>query len=108
MSLKIIDIGHRNHASDEAILVLATAVSNALHDGEARVIKVIHGHGSGALRKNVRVWCDEQQGRFKAVIPGERYALFDENSRNMRTECGIKTDADFGRGNHGVTYIWLV
>ena len=74
--LKIVDIGHSGNSPDDALLVLETTVSNSLYENEVRIIKVITGHGSGRLRDIVRQWCKEQDGRFKGVIYGENYDMF--------------------------------
>lgn len=105
--MKVLDIGHKNFSIDRAIVELETAVSETMHSGSTRIIKVIHGHGKGAMRQAVRSWCSEQSGRFKAVIYGEDYEMFHSLSMEMRSVCGIHSQADFGKKNHGVTYIWL-
>ncbi len=105
--LKIIDIGHQNYALDKAISVLETEVSAALHGEEVRSLKIIHGHGRGTLRNAVRNWCIEQQGRFRAVIHGEDYDMFHQDSVDMRSACGLPEDPHFGTRNLSVTYIWL-
>ncbi len=106
-AMKILDIGHRNYPLDTALSILETEVSQALFEGNIRAIKVIHGHGRGRLRQAVREWCDEQSGRFLAVIYGENYDLFDKDSAAMRSACGHPSDPDLGRNNRAVTYIWL-
>ena len=58
--LKIIDIGHSGSSPDDAISTLETFVSQCAYENKVRAIKVITGHGSGALRKILRQWCDEQ------------------------------------------------
>jgi hypothetical protein len=105
--MKVIDIGHRGYALDQAISVLETMVSTTLFEGRKRVIKIIHGHGKGALKKSVRDWCNDQQGRFRAIILGEDYDLFHPESAAMRAECRISNDPDLGRRNSAVTYLWL-
>jgi hypothetical protein len=105
--LKTIDIGHQNHHLDKALSILETNVSTALHEGKIRALKIIHGHGEGALRAAVRTWCNEQEGRFKAVIPGEKYDMFHQESVDMRSVCGLPKDPHYGTKNRSVTYIWL-
>jgi len=105
--MKVLDIGHRNYTVDQALSILETEVSKALYTGKVRVIKVIHGHGRGTLRKAVRDWCRDQTGRFRAVIYGEDYELFHPESLEMRAACGQPRDPDLGRRNRAVTYIWL-
>ena len=74
--MKTIDIGHNNYSADKAISVLETEVSSAMCSNKIRSIKIIHGHGSGILRKAVYRWCQEQEGRFRVVILGEEHDLF--------------------------------
>ena len=104
---KIIDIGHRGFSLDRAISELETQVSDCIHKGDVRAIKIIHGHGTGALRSSVREWCKDQEGRFQSIIYGEDYDLFNHDSANMRAECGSPYDPDLGRKNSAITYIWF-
>ncbi len=87
--------------------VLETEVSGLIFQGDAKAIKIIHGHGTGALKNAVREWCKDQQGRFKAIIFGENYDMFDKESMDMRSDCELPDDKDFGRRNSAITYIWL-
>ena len=87
--------------------VLETEVSGLIFQGDAKAIKIIHGHGTGALKNAVREWCKDQQGRFKAIIFGENYDMFDKESMDMRSDCESPDDKDFGRRNSAITYIWL-
>jgi hypothetical protein len=105
--MKVIDIGHRKLSVDEAISELEATVSKAHYSGQFAVIKVIHGHGTGALKRAVRNWCHEQIGRFQSVIHGEDYDLFNPESAAMRRACQHPDDPDLGRHNSAVTYIWL-
>ena len=105
--LKVVDIGHSHYSLGDAQLNLETIVSQTFYEGKVRAINVITGHGSGSLRKSVRGWCDEQEGRFQAVVYGEDYHMFNKIAIDMRSDCGIKDDSDFGQKNRAVTYIWL-
>ena len=105
--LKIIDIGHSNYSIESAISLLETTVSQSAFEGKIRAIKIITGHGSGKLRDAAREWCREQEGRFQAVIHGEDYTMFNHDAADMRADCDLRSDMDFGRGNRAVTYIWL-
>ncbi|MBS01035.1 MAG: hypothetical protein CMG37_06420 [Candidatus Marinimicrobia bacterium] len=87
--------------------VLETEVSGLIFQGDAKAIKIIHGHGTGALKNAVREWCKDQQGRFKAIIFGENYDMFDKESMDMRSDCELPDDKDFCRRNSAITYIWL-
>ena len=105
--LKVIDIGHTGKSSDEALSTLAIMVSKCSYENKVKAIKVITGHGTGRLRKIVREWCEDQNGRFRDVIYGEDYNMFNQNAVNMRSDCNQPEDIDFGKNNSAITYIWL-
>ena len=105
--LKIVDIGHSGNSTDDAMSTLETVVSQCVYENRVRAIKVITGHGSGRLRKILRQWCDEQKGRFKGIIHGEDYDMFNKKAVDMRSECHQPVDNDFGKKNSAITYIWL-
>ena len=104
---KVIDIGHSNFRLDTAIALLETTVSQSAYEGKIRGIKIITGHGSGKLRLAVEKWCLEQVGRFRAVIHGEDYDMFNQKAIDMRRDCDHPHDLDYGRKNQAVIYIWL-
>ena len=105
--LKVVDIGHSKLSLENARSLFETTISKTLHEGNTRAVKVITGHGSGKLRNSIRDWCNEQEGRFQAVIYGEDYDMFNKGAVDMRSDCNINYDPDFGRQNSAVTYIWL-
>jgi len=105
--LKILDIGHSGKTTDHAMTILETTVSQCSYENKTKVIKVITGHGSGTLRNIVREWCKDQEGRFKDVIYGEDYHMFNKSAINMRRDCMQPNDSDFGKKNAAITYIWL-
>lgn len=104
--LKTVDIAHAGQSSSEAIILLEVAISNAKEEG-AVAVKIIHGLGSGSIVEKVRSWAKEQEGRFKAVIPGENYNAFNKDAVDMRSELSNKQDRDFNNRNSGVTIFWL-
>lgn len=80
--------------------------------GKEKIIKIIHGYGSGgtggAIRTAVRAILQQkrQSRQIKAYIPGEAtYDLkgFDEEIRQHKRL--LEKDADFHRGNDGITYV---
>ena len=105
--IKIIDVGHKNLRLEDAQSLLETTISQAAYEGNIKVLKVVTGHGSGALRKSVRKWLEEQDGRFQAVINGEDYNMFNTVAADMRSECYIGNDQDFGKNNSAITFVWL-
>lgn len=104
--LEELDIGHKSLNAMDALSSLETAISNAKNKSLV-ALKVIHGAGSGAIRKAVRSWGQEQEGRFKAIINGEDYNLFNKNAVLMRSELLEKKDKDFNQRNSGITIFWL-
>ncbi len=104
--LKTVDIAHAGQSSSEAIVLLEVAISTAKEEG-AVAVKIIHGLGSGSIVEKVRSWAKEQKGRFKAVIPGENYNVFNKDAVDMRSELSNKQDRDFNNRNSGVTIFWL-
>ena len=70
-------------------------------------VKIIHGLGSGSIAEKVRSWAKEQEGRFRAVSPGEDYNTFNKDAVSMRSELSKKSDRDFNNRNPGVTIFWL-
>ena len=106
--LKVIDIGHTGKSPDEALSALEITVSKCSYENKIKAIKVITGHGTGSLRKIVREWCVNQEGRFRGVIYGEDYDMFNKHAVNMRSACHKPNDIDFGKKNSAITYIWLM
>ena len=104
--LKTVDIAHAGQSSSEAIILLEVAISTAKEEG-AVAVKIIHGLGSGSVVEKVRSWAKEQEGRFKAVIPGENYNAFNKDAVDMRSELSNKQDRDFNNRNSGITIFWL-
>ena len=62
---EIIDIGHKGLAIDEAISELEAKVSDCIFKGTARSIKIIHGHGSGALQRGLENGAKVMKVAFK-------------------------------------------
>ena len=79
---------------------------------KSKAVMVIHGYGSsgkgGIIRTKSRSWLEEQlkKGIIKAVIKGEDYGMFDENSRNIHAVKNAY-DAYYGKENHGITIVVL-
>ena len=104
--IKTVDIAHAGQSSSEALVLLEVAISTAKEEG-AVAVKIIHGLGSGRVAEKVRSWAKDQEGRFRAVIPGEDYDVFNKNAVSMRSELSNKSDKDFNNRNPGITIFWL-
>ena len=105
--LKEIDIGHAGQNANDAITDLEVAISTAKSDSQTTAVKIIHGLGSGRVSSEVRRWAKEQRGRFKGVINGEDYDMFNKDAVDMRSGFLTSDDEDFNRRNPGITIIWL-
>ena len=53
--LEELDIGHKSLNAMDALSSLETAISNAKNNNLV-ALKVVHGSGSGTIRKAVRAW----------------------------------------------------
>jgi len=104
--IKTVDIAHAGQSSSEALVLLEVAISTAKEEGVVAV-KIIHGLGSGSIAEKVRSWAKGQEGRFRAVIPGEEYNTFNKDAVSMRSELSKKRDRDFNGRNPGITIFWL-
>ena len=104
--IKTVDIAHAGQSSSEALVLLEVAISTAKEEGVVAV-KIVHGLGSGSIAEKVRSWAKDQEGRFRAVIPGEEYNAFNKDAVSMRSELSKKRDRDFNGRNSGITIFWL-
>ena len=104
--LKVIDIGHSNLSIDKAMLDLETKISQLNFEGDYKVVKVILGMGQ--RQKHNKRLVKEQEGRFKAIIYGEDYNVFNKVAVDMRSECKLRNDHDFGRRIWYFIYLVLV
>ena len=78
------------------------------------VLKIIHGYGSsgrgGRIRTEARAYLTRLQakGQLKGFIPGERFSIFDADTRAAFLVCdALRQDHDLERHNNGVTFILL-
>ena len=82
-----------------------------MHQG---VMKLIHGYGSsgsgGRIRAAVRKYLAAElaEGRVKAVIRGEDFSIFSEETRRILAQYPmLRQDSDLDRENRGVTFVIL-
>jgi hypothetical protein len=107
----VIDVGHPPRSPQQVENALAEAVATVRNSSTLRAIKVIHGYGShgrgGSTKETVRNWAFQFRQRFRAVINGEDYDIFDDDTQEMRQACGQTSDSELGMGNAGMTLIWV-
>lgn len=76
-----------------------------------RVVKIIHGYGStgpgGVTKDVVRNWLFRERRKFRRVIEGENYTLYNPATQEMRLAVGTYPDRDLAAGNPGLTVVWV-
>ena len=106
-----LDVAHPSRPPARVEAELQDAWQEVRNSKQWRALKVVHGYGShgkgGATRETVRDWAYRFRRHFRAVIDGERYGIFDDDTRDMREECGQSADSDLGAGNSGITVFWV-
>lgn len=92
--------------------MLAGVIRSARLGRRPRVVKVVHGWGSGghggATRTTVRNWLFRRRREVRAVIEGERFASLEPDTAALLLEADLSADPDLNRANPGITIIWIV
>ena len=105
-----IDVAHPPLSSDEAERRLDDILRKAGLSGGTRVIRVIHGYGSGGkggtLKTVVRNWAYSRRGKLALIIPGEEYSPFDPTIQKLLLEAGLSLSA-LGSSDSGTTLVFL-
>lgn len=106
-----IDVAHPARPPAVVEAELQDALMKVRNSKQWRALKAIHGYGShgrgGATRETVRDWGYRFRRQFRAVIAGEDYNIFDDDTQDMRGECGQLADSDLGAFNLGMTIFWV-
>jgi hypothetical protein len=106
-----IDIAHPPVSQEMAERVLLDSWQKVRNSSSLRILKVVHGYGSsgkgGFTREVVRNWVFRNKSRFREVLDGSEYSLFDRRVQSMTREIGDIADPDLGRNNPGITIIWV-
>ena len=106
-----IDIAHPPLSAEQAETVLDESLRTLQRSSHGRILKVIHGYGSGGkggtLKTVVQNWTYKYRTKFRAVIEGENISSFDPEIQRMATECNCSIQSDFGAANNGITIIWV-
>lgn len=105
-----IDVAHPPMSSEEAERVLDEALRSTRLSGNVRVIRIIHGYGSGGkggtLKTTVRNWAYRRRDKIDIVIPGEEYSPLDSPVGRALQEAGISLP-EMGPSDPGVTFLVL-
>ena len=94
-----------------------THLKMALRSAKANrvnALKLIHGYGSsgkgGRIRTASRKYllAQQEKGRIAAVVPGDRFTIFDETTRRaLQQYPHLRQDRDLERENMGVTFVFM-
>jgi len=107
----IIDVAHPPRPPAEVEAALVSALARVRESKLLRAIKVVHGYGShgrgGSTRETVRDWAYQFRQRFRGIIPGEDYSIFNPATQKLRQECGQLDDSDLDKSNLGITILWV-
>jgi len=111
--IKTINVKANMPTLDEARRSVIAEIRQAKKEG-VRVLKVIHGYGStgegGTLAIGLRksFGLRRKEGVIRGYIPGEKLSVFDDTTLKLLEEVPeVRRDRDMGRGNHGLTVVWL-
>ena len=64
-----------------------------------------HGFVCQDLEREIAAYLEMEEISVHEILTF--YNMFNKKASDMRYECNIKNDSDYGRENSGVTYIWL-
>jgi len=106
-----IDVAHPPRRPDEVEEEVLRTWGEVRNSSSLRILKIIHGYGStgkgGATKGTVRNWVFRNKNKFRAVIEGEEYNVYNVVVQEMRREVGQFADPDLDAGNQGVTIVWV-
>ncbi len=110
-SVYSIDIAHPPVHGEEAELLLSSALRKVQSSPTFRVLKIIHGHGSGGqggtLKTVVQNWAFKNKSRIKLIIEGINLSPFNPDVQRLCSECNLQPSKDVGESNKGITLIWV-
>jgi hypothetical protein len=105
-----IDVAHPPMSSAEAEQALDELLRTLAPGGPTRIVRVIHGYGSGGkggtLRTAVRNWAFRRREKLRMVIPGDDFAPFESEFGRVFQESGISL-WEAGSSGPGVTFLIL-
>lgn len=98
---------------NQALQRLERELAVARHEN-ARFLKLVHGYGSSGVGGEIRIAVQKRllemtnDGQIRGCIFGENWSKSDETTwKLLQTHPEIKSDADLGRCNRGITVVLL-
>jgi hypothetical protein len=113
MSCRTVNLESGMPSLEEARRRLVAEIQAARRQG-VRVLKVIHGYGSGGsggvlcvgIRKSLRLRIKE--GKAVTVVPGERFSSDTVEARELlKRHPSLRHDRDLNHANPGITLVEL-
>jgi hypothetical protein len=81
---------------------------------KATLLKLVHGYGSSGVGGDIRIAVQQrlleltQNGQIRGCIFGENWSKSDDAAwKLLQSHPDLKSDADLGRGNRGITIVLL-
>ena len=106
-----IDVAHPPRHPDEVEEELLHAWAQVRNSSSLNILKIIHGYGSsgkgGTTKDLVRDWLFRYKSRFKHVVDGEDYTLYNQAIQELRKGVGAYEDVDLNASNKGITIVWV-
>jgi hypothetical protein len=106
-----LDVAHPPRHPEQVEQELLDAWQTVRNSPDLRVLKIIHGYGSsgkgGATKETVQNWVFRHRAKFLAVIKGEEFTLFNDETARLRRALGAYPDPDLGFPNPGITIVWV-
>jgi hypothetical protein len=106
-----IDVAHPPRHPDRVEAEILAAWGTIRNSSTLRVLKIIHGRGlpdKGARTRDlVRNWVFQNRNRFRAVVEGEDFNVYNVIAEEMLKDVGNFGDPDLGSANSGVTFVWV-
>lgn len=106
-----IDVAHPPMSSDQAERALEEILRKATLSEGTRVIRVIHGYGSGGkggtLKTAVRNWAYRKRNKFETILPGEEYSPFLPAMQELFKSIEGLGLSDLSDTNEGMTLLIL-
>lgn len=97
----------------EALQRLARELNRARQQKHT-LLKIIHGYGSSGAGGDIRIAVQKrlhemsQDGQIRACIFGENWSMADDQTwRLLQSQPNLKSDADLGKRNEGITIVLL-
>jgi hypothetical protein len=112
-AIKTVNLKSDMPSVQEALQRLDREIALARH-GSAVLLKIIHGYGSSGAGGDIRISVQRrlhelaEGGQIRGCIFGENWSKSDDATwRLLQANSALKSDADLGRRNLGISIVLL-